>query len=72
MRSMGDEVMRRKIFFSLSPQPLISLSIFSRKKEVGQGTKPGIGGHLPGEKVVEDISKMRMFPKGMDALSPAL
>jgi glutamate synthase domain-containing protein 2 len=30
------------------------------------------GGHLPGEKVVEDISKMRMIPKGTDALSPAL
>jgi glutamate synthase domain-containing protein 2 len=31
-----------------------------------------LSGHLPGEKVVEDISKMRMIPKGMDALSPAL
>jgi glutamate synthase domain-containing protein 2 len=39
--------------------------------KVGQGAKPGIGGHLPGEKVVEDISKTRMIPKGTDALSPA-
>jgi glutamate synthase domain-containing protein 2 len=39
--------------------------------KIGQGAKPGIGGHLPGEKVVEDISKTRMIPKGTDALSPA-
>ena len=38
---------------------------------MGRGT-PGIGGDLPGEKVVEDISKTRMIPKGTDALSPAL
>jgi glutamate synthase domain-containing protein 2 len=37
----------------------------------GQGAQSDIGGHLPGEKVVEDISKMRMIPKGMEALSPA-
>jgi len=36
------------------------------------GSNTWLGGHLPGEKVVEDISKMRMVPKGMDALSPAL
>lgn len=35
------------------------------------GGRSGIGGHIPGEKV-EDISKRRMVPKGMDALSPAL
>jgi len=40
-------------------------------KKYGQGAQPGIGGHLPGEKIVEDISKMRMIPKGMEALSPA-
>ncbi len=39
--------------------------------KIGQGAKPGIGGHLPGEKVVGDISKTRMIPKGTDALSPA-
>ncbi len=39
--------------------------------KIGQGAKPGIGGHLPGEKVVEDISKTRMIPRGTDALSPA-
>lgn len=39
--------------------------------KIGQGAKPGIGGHLPGEKVTEDISRMRMIPIGTDALSPA-
>jgi len=39
--------------------------------KIGQGAKPGIGGHLPGEKVTEPISKTRMIPEGTDALSPA-
>lgn len=39
--------------------------------KIGQGAKPGIGGHLPGEKVTEAVSKTRMIPVGSDALSPA-
>lgn len=39
--------------------------------KIGQGAKPGIGGHLPGEKIGEEISKTRMIPRGTDALSPA-
>lgn len=39
--------------------------------KIGQGAKPGIGGHLPGTKIVGDISKTRMIPKGTDAISPA-
>jgi glutamate synthase domain-containing protein 2 len=39
--------------------------------KIGQGAKPGIGGHLPGEKVDEEVSKTRMIPAGSDALSPA-
>jgi glutamate synthase domain-containing protein 2 len=39
--------------------------------KIGQGAKPGIGGHLPGEKVSEHISETRMIPEGSDALSPA-
>ncbi len=39
--------------------------------KIGQGAKPGIGGHLPGEKVSEEISKTRMIPEGTDAISPA-
>ncbi|MBN2239774.1 MAG: alpha-hydroxy-acid oxidizing protein [Dehalococcoidales bacterium] len=39
--------------------------------KIGQGAKPGIGGHLPGEKVSSDVSLTRMIPMGTDALSPA-
>jgi len=39
--------------------------------KIGQGAKPGIGGHLPGEKVTEMISTTRYIPEGTDALSPA-
>lgn len=39
--------------------------------KVGQGAKPGIGGHLPGEKIDEEVSRTRMVPKGSDAISPA-
>lgn len=39
--------------------------------KIGQGAKPGIGGHLPGEKVSEEVSQTRMIPAGTDALSPA-
>ncbi|MHB1315185.1 MAG: glutamate synthase-related protein [Christensenellales bacterium] len=39
--------------------------------KMGQGAKPGIGGHLPGAKIVGDISRTRMIPEGSDALSPA-
>ena len=39
--------------------------------KMGQGAKPGIGGHLPGTKVGPDVSKTRMIPEGSDAISPA-
>lgn len=39
--------------------------------KIGQGAKPGIGGHLPGEKIVGDISRTRMIPERSDAISPA-
>lgn len=39
--------------------------------KIGQGAKPGIGGHLPGEKVTAQVAKTRMIPQGSDALSPA-
>lgn len=39
--------------------------------KMGQGAKPGIGGHLPGTKIVGDISRTRMIPEGSDAISPA-
>ncbi len=39
--------------------------------KIGQGAKPGIGGHLPGEKINEEVSRTRMIPQGTDAISPA-
>lgn len=48
----------------------LKIAIASEIK-IGQGAKPGIGGHLPGEKVDIEVSKTRMIPQGTDALSPA-
>ena len=39
--------------------------------KIGQGTKPGMGGHLPGEKVTEIIATMRGKRRGEDILSPS-
>lgn len=39
--------------------------------KMGQGAKPGIGGHLPGAKILEDVSRTRMIPMVTDAISPA-
>ena len=39
--------------------------------KMGQGAKPGIGGHLPGQQIVGDVSKTRMVTEGTDAISPA-
>src|SRR5450759_3701403 len=39
--------------------------------KVGQGAKPGIGGHLPGEKINKEVSTTRMIPQGTGAISPA-
>ncbi|WP_409968816.1 glutamate synthase-related protein [Bengtsoniella intestinalis] len=39
--------------------------------KIGQGTKPGMGGHLPGEKVTADIATLRGKPQGQDVQSPS-
>ena len=39
--------------------------------KIGQGAKPGIGGHLPGKKVTKIIAELRKIPEGSEALSPA-
>ncbi len=38
--------------------------------KIGQGAKPGMGGHLLGSKVTEAVSRVRGVPVGSDALSP--
>jgi glutamate synthase domain-containing protein 2 len=55
--------------FGVHPQYLDLARVVEIK--IGQGAKPGIGGHLPGEKVGNDVSATRMIPTGTDALSPA-
>ena len=39
--------------------------------KIGQGTKPGMGGHLPGEKVTEEIAALRGKKVGEDVQSPS-
>ncbi len=38
--------------------------------KIGQGAKPGEGGHLPGHKVTEEIAKIRKTQVGIDLISP--
>jgi glutamate synthase domain-containing protein 2 len=38
--------------------------------KIGQGAKPGMGGHLLGAKVTPEIAAIRGIPVGSDALSP--
>ncbi|MDP1552808.1 MAG: glutamate synthase-related protein, partial [Methanobacteriaceae archaeon] len=38
--------------------------------KIGQGAKPGMGGHLLAEKVSPEVAKIRGIPEGTDALSP--
>ena len=39
--------------------------------KIGQGTKPGMGGHLPGGKVTPEIAQIRNKPLGKDVISPS-
>lgn len=55
--------------FGVNPEYLQKARAYQIK--IGQGAKPGIGGHLPGEKVLPGVSQTRMIPEGSDAISPA-
>lgn len=39
--------------------------------KIGQGTKPGMGGHLPSDKVTEEIARLRDKNVGEDVQSPS-
>lgn len=39
--------------------------------KIGQGTKPGMGGHLPGEKVTAEVASIRGKKQGEDIQSPS-
>ena len=38
--------------------------------KIGQGVKPGLGGHLPGHKVTAEIAKIRNLKQGEASVSP--
>jgi len=38
--------------------------------KIGQGVKPGLGGHLPGDKVTAEIAKIRNLKQGEPSVSP--
>lgn len=39
--------------------------------KIGQSAKPGMGGHLPGNKVTKEVAEIRGFREGDDIISPA-
>ena len=39
--------------------------------KIGQGAKPGLGGHLLKEKLTEEIARTRGVPMGQDVISPS-
>ena len=55
--------------YSVTPENLRNADAIEIK--IGQGTKPGMGGHLPGDKVTEEISKIRNKPMGQDVIAPS-
>lgn len=55
--------------YSVNPENLQKADAIEIK--IGQGTKPGMGGHLPGEKVTKEISEIRGMPMGKDVIAPS-
>jgi len=55
--------------YSLTPENLKNADAIEIK--IGQGTKPGLGGQLQGEKVNEEIAAVRGKPVGEDIHSPS-
>lgn len=55
--------------YSVTDENLKKVSAIEIK--IGQGTKPGMGGHLPGEKVTEEIAKIRGKEPFKDVISPS-
>lgn len=55
--------------YSVTEENLTSADAVEIK--IGQGTKPGMGGHLPGEKVTAQIAALRGKREGEDVQSPS-
>jgi len=56
-------------FYSVTQENLQNADAIEIK--IGQGTKPGLGGHLPGAKVTSEIAAVRGKPEGQDIHSPS-
>ncbi len=55
--------------YSVTPENMKRADAIEIK--MGQSTKPGMGGHLPGKKVTAEIAAIRGFKEGQDIISPA-
>lgn len=55
--------------FGITAELLNSCNLIEIK--IGQGAKPGEGGHLPGRKVTPKIAATRHSPPGIDLISPS-
>ena len=55
--------------YSVTPENLKNADAIEIK--IGQGTKPGMGGHLPADKVTEEIAIIRNKPMGQDVIAPS-
>jgi glutamate synthase domain-containing protein 2 len=55
--------------YSVTPENLKQADAIEIK--FGQSAKPGMGGHLPAEKVTKEIADIRGFAEGSDIISPA-
>jgi methylamine---glutamate N-methyltransferase subunit C len=55
--------------YSVSDENLKKVDAIEIK--IGQSAKPGMGGHLPGDKVTKEIAKIRGFEEGADIFSPS-
>ena len=55
--------------YSVTPENLRTSDAIEIK--IGQGTKPGMGGHLPGDKVTREIAAIRGKKIGQDIQSPS-
>ena len=56
--------------YSVSEENLRKVDAIEIK--IGQSAKPGLGGHLPGEKVTSEIARIRGFKEGEDIIIDAI
>ncbi|MEO0996428.1 MAG: FMN-binding glutamate synthase family protein [Pseudomonadota bacterium] len=61
-----DGTLNEERFVEASSQPSVKMI----ELKLSQGAKPGKGGILPGEKVTEEIAKIRGIAPGQDSISP--